>query len=161
MMHVIAAKAVAFREALQPEFKAYARTIVENAKALGQNLASGGLRIVSGGTDNHMLLVDLTPLGMNGREAQDGLRAAGVITNRNAIPYDKLPPMVTSGLRLGTPALSTRGMGVPDMTEVADFILEALRHHDDATVLVRIRRKVAAFASQFPAPGITDTQGLS
>ena len=155
-MHQIAAKAVAFKEALQPEFKEYARRIVENAKALASGLSAGGLRIISGGTDNHLMLVDLTPLGVNGREAQDGLRAAGIITNRNSIPFDELPPMVTSGLRLGTPALSSRDMGVQEMAQVAEFILEALHRLEDPAELQRIRRRVADFARNYPAPGVTD-----
>ena len=156
LMHQIAAKAVAFKEALQPEFKEYAQRIIDNAKALAAGLGDGGLRIISGGTDNHLMLVDLTPLGINGREAQDGLRAAGIITNRNSIPFDELPPMVTSGLRLGTPALSSRDMGVQEMARVADFILEALHRLEDPAELQRIRGRVADFARNYPAPGITD-----
>ena len=156
LMHQIAAKAVAFKEALQPEFKEYARRIVDNAKGLASALSDGGLRIISGGTDNHLMLVDLTPLGINGREAQDGLRAAGIITNRNAIPFDELPPMVTSGLRLGTPALSSRDMGEQEMARVAEFILEALHRLEDPAELQRIRGRVADFARNYPAPGVTD-----
>ena len=156
LMHQIAAKAVAFKEALQPEFKEYAQRIVDNAKALASCLGDGGLRIISGGTDNHLMLVDLTPLGINGREAQDGLRAAGIITNRNAIPFDELPPMVTSGLRLGTPALSSRDMNIGEMEQVAEFILEALHRLEDPAALQRIRGRVADFARNYPAPGVTD-----
>ena len=156
LMHQIAAKAVAFKEALQPEFKEYAQRIVDNAKALASCLGDGGLRIISGGTDNHLMLVDLTPLGINGREAQDGLRAAGIITNRNAIPFDELPPMVTSGLRLGTPALSSRDMNIGEMEQVAEFILEALHRLEDPAALQRISGRVADFARNYPAPGVTD-----
>ncbi|MCH7734213.1 MAG: serine hydroxymethyltransferase [Chloroflexi bacterium] len=161
LMHQIAAKAVAFKEALQPEFKEYARRIVDNAKALASGLSDGGLRIITGGTDNHLMLVDLTPLGINGKEAQDGLRAAGIITNRNAIPFDKLPPMVTSGLRLGTPALSSRDMGEQEMARVAEFILEALHRLEDPAELQSIRGRVADFARNYPAPGVTDARETS
>ncbi len=154
LMHQIAAKAVAFKEAQQPEFKDYAKRIVENAKALAAGLSDGGLRIISGGTDNHLMLADLTTLGVNGREAQDGLRSAGIITNRNSIPFDELSPMVTSGLRLGTPALSSRDMGVQEMARVAEFIHEALRSLEDQTELKKIKGRVAEFASGYPAPGV-------
>jgi glycine hydroxymethyltransferase len=158
MMHVIAAKAVAFKEALQPEFKIYARTIVENARTLSDALSKRGLRIVSGGTDNHLMLVDLTPLGITGKVAQDGLRETGIITNKNAIPFDQEKPMVTSGLRLGTPALSSREMGIHEMETVAGFIMEGLSAIDDSARLSNLRRRIAEFARQYPAPGVTDAQ---
>jgi glycine hydroxymethyltransferase len=156
LMHVIAAKAVAFGEAATPEFRAYAAQIVENARALAVSLSAGGLRIVSGGTDNHLMLLDMTPLKMTGQQAEDALRAAGIILNKNAIPYDPRPPRVTSGVRIGTPAVTSRGMKTADMTRIADFILEAVRAADKTEELARIRARVAVFAGHFPVPGVTD-----
>jgi glycine hydroxymethyltransferase len=155
-MHAIAAKAVAFQEALQPEFKAYAAAIVQTARALASTLGAGGLRIVSGGTENHLVLLDVSPLGIDGSQAEEALRQAGIIANKNAIPFDPLPPRVTSGLRLGTPAIASRGMGVDEMANVGEFVLDALRAVDDSAALVRIRRRVVEFARVFPAPGVTD-----
>ncbi len=154
-MHSIAAKAVAFKEALQPEFKAYATTIVEDAKALAATLRGGGIRIVSGGTENHLILIDVSPLDINGMQAEEALRQAGIVANKNAIPFDPLPPRVTSGVRLGTPALASRYMGVEEMAQVGEFILEALHAVESASELTRIRRRVVQFARQFPAPGVT------
>ena len=159
LMHVVAAKAVAFGEALRPEFKDYARAIVENARALARALAAGGLRIVSGGTDNHLMLVDLRPLSVTGAEAQETLKAAGIVTNRNSIPFDPQPPRVTSGVRLGTPAVTSRGMNTEDMERVAGFILEALHAGDDAARLQRLRTRVTRFAAAFPVPGLDDAAG--
>ncbi len=155
-MHAIAAKAVAFQEALQPEFKAYAAAIVQTARALASTLSAGGLRIVSGGTENHLVLVDVSPLGIDGSQAEEALRQAGIIANKNAIPFDPLPPRVTSGLRLGTPAVASRGMGVDEMANVGGFVLEALHAVDETAALVRIRRRVVEFARGFAAPGVTD-----
>ncbi|NQU96369.1 MAG: serine hydroxymethyltransferase [Chloroflexi bacterium] len=159
LMHVIAAKAVAFGEALRPEFKDYARAIVENARSLARALAAGGLRIVSGGTDNHLMLVDLQPLSMTGLDAQNALKAAGIVANRNSVPFDPQSPRVTSGVRLGTPAVTSRGMTVADMGRVAGFILEALRASGDAAELQRVRTRVTEFASGFPVPGLDDANG--
>ncbi|MBI4220716.1 MAG: serine hydroxymethyltransferase [Chloroflexi bacterium] len=156
LMHVIAAKAVAFGEALRPEFRSYAAQIVENARALSSALANGGLRIVSGGTDNHLMLVDMTPLGLTGQQAEDALRAAGIIVNKNAIPYDPRPPRVASGVRIGTPAVTSRGLKVAEINRVAEFILEALRSAQDPGALAQVRARVAKFASQFPVPGLSD-----
>jgi glycine hydroxymethyltransferase len=156
-MHAIAAKAVGFGEALNPEFATYARNIVTNARALAAALAAGGLRIVSGGTDNHLMLVDMRPLKMTGRQADEALNAAGVVVNKNAVPYDPEPPAVTSGIRLGTAAVTTRGMGASDMERVAGYILEALRAAGSAEELAAIRTRVTRFASAFPVPGVTDT----
>ena len=135
MQHVIAAKAVAFREAMRPEFKDYAHQIVQNAKALASGLSAGGLRIVAGGTENHLMLVDTRPLGLTGRDAEAALIAAGLVVNKNAIPFDPEPPMVTSGVRIGTPALTSRQLNVTDMEQVAGYILEALRAHADESKL--------------------------
>ena len=154
MGHVIAAKAVAFKEATSEEFKRYAQRIVKNATALASALDSGGIRIVSGGTDNHLMLIDLRSTGLNGADADKALRAAGLVANKNQIPFDPLPPMVTSGLRLGVPAVTSRGMGVSDMDQIADFILEALSCHSDSSGQSALRARVSAFASSFPVPGL-------
>ena len=154
MGHVIAAKAVAFKEAASEEFKRYAQRIVKNATALASALDSGGIRIVSGGTDNHLMLIDLRSTGLTGAEADKALRATGLVANKNQIPFDPLPPMVTSGLRLGVPAVTSRGMGVSDMDRIADFILEALSCHSDSSGQSALRARVSAFASSFPVPGL-------
>ncbi|MCE7874557.1 serine hydroxymethyltransferase, partial [bacterium CPR1] len=125
--HVIAAKAVAFKEAMSEEFKVYQRQIVANARALAKALAEGGARIVSGGTDTHLMLVDVTPLGLTGQTAEHALETAGITANKNAIPFDKNPPAVASGIRLGTPALTTRGLKEPQMEQIAEWILEVLK----------------------------------
>ncbi len=154
LMHAITAKAVAFGEALRPEFRSYAARIVDNAQALASTLAAGGLRIVSGGTDNHLMLVDVRPLGMTGAEAEACLKSAGVVVNKNSIPFDPHPPRITSGIRVGTPAATTRGMGPTDIEQVGGYILEALRAGDSPDRRDAIRREVAAFASKFDAPGV-------
>jgi glycine hydroxymethyltransferase len=154
MVHAIAAKAVAFDEAARPEFRAYAAAVVANAQALAAALVNGGLRIVSGGTDTHLMLVDVSTRDITGQEAEDALRAAGIIANKNAIPFDPLPPRVTSGVRLGTPALTSRGMDAEDMDTVAGFILEALDAAGKDGAAASIRRRVLDFASKFPVPGI-------
>lgn len=154
MGHVIAAKAVAFKEAASEDFERYAQRIVKNATALASALDSGGIRIVSGGTDNHLMLIDLRSTGLNGADADKALRAAGLVANKNQIPFDPLPPMVTSGLRLGVPAVTSRGMEVSDMDRIADFILEALSCHSDSSGQSALRARVSAFASSFPVPGL-------
>jgi glycine hydroxymethyltransferase len=150
LMHVIAAKAVAFREALEPEFAVYAAKVVANAKVLAQALADKGFRIVSGGTDTHVMLIDVFQKGMHGSEAEDALGEAGITVNKNAIPYDTNPPMKPSGIRIGTPALTTRGMGEEEMLRIAGWITEALEHRNDPVALGRIRAAVADLAEQFP-----------
>ena len=155
MMHAIAAKAVAFGEALRPEFRAYVSRVVDNAQALASALAAGGLRIVSGGTDNHLMLVDVRPLGMTGAQAEDALKSAGLVVNKNSIPFDPEPPRITSGIRVGTPAITTRGMGSADMEQVGGYIVEALRAMDRPDRQEAIRHEVAAFASNFEAPGVS------
>ena len=155
MMHAIAAKAVAFGEALRPEFRAYVARVVDNARALASALAAGGLRIVSGGTDNHLMLVDVRPLGMTGAQAEDALKSAGLVVNKNSIPFDPEPPRITSGIRVGTPAVTTRGMGPADMEQVGGYIVEALRAMDRPDRREAIRLDVAAFASKFEAPGVS------
>ena len=150
LVHIIAAKAVAFKEALQPDFAAYARQVVLNAQALGTALQAGGYRIISGGTDNHVMLVDVFVKGMFGSEAELALGKAGITVNKNAIPYDTNPPLKPSGIRIGTPALTTRGMKEPEMRQIALWIAEALENRGDERVLARIRGEVAELADQFP-----------
>ncbi len=155
-LHSIAGKAVAFAEAATPEFKVYARQIVTNAAALAQGLIDGGIRLVSGGTDNHLILVDCNSAGISGLKAQNALQGAGIITNRNTIPYDERSAYVTSGLRMGTPALTSRGMGPAEMKQVAAWIVRVLRDPDGDGVREAVRKEVAEFARAFPVPGITD-----
>ena len=150
LMHVVAAKAVAFREALQPEFKAYAHQIVANAQALGAAIADRGYRLISGGTDTHVILVDVFGRGMLGSEAENALHAAGITVNKNAIPFDTNPPMKPSGIRLGTPALTTRGMKEGEMRLVAGWIAAALEHRSDTEKLESIRAEVLELADRFP-----------
>ena len=152
LMHVIAGKAVAFGEALRPEFKTYAKQVVANAKVLAEGLASGGVKLVSGGTDNHLMLVDVTPLGIGGKLAEETLDRCGITCNKNMIPYDERKPMDPSGIRLGTPALTTRGMGGDEMKRIAQWILRALKHTGDESVVESTRREVAELAEQFPVP---------
>ena len=152
LMHMIAGKAVAFGEALRPDFKVYAKQVVANAKVLAEALASGGVRLVSGGTDNHLMLVDVTPLGIGGKVAEQTLDRCGITCNKNMIPYDERKPMDPSGIRLGTPALTTRGMGGDEMKRIAQWILRVLKHTDDAGVVETTRREVAELAEQFPVP---------
>ncbi len=150
LMHTIAAKAVCFKEAMGEPFRAYQRQVVANARTLASAMAKHGYRIVSGGTDNHLLLVDLTPKGLTGKEAQEALDQAKITVNKNAIPFDSLPPGKASGIRLGTPALTTRGMREPEMDEVAALIDEALTHRQDPVVLQTVARKVGELAERFP-----------
>ena len=152
LMHVIAGKAVAFGEALRPDFKVYAKQVVANAKVLAEALASGGVRLVSGGTDNHLMLVDVTPLGIGGKTAEQVLDRCGITCNKNMIPFDERKPMDPSGIRLGTPALTTRGLGVAEMTQVAAWILKVLKNPESEPVIATTRRDVAELAEQFPVP---------
>ncbi len=157
LMHVIAAKAVAFLEASQPEFSEYARQIVANAQALAAGLAERGTRIVSGGTDNHLMLVDLRPLGVTGKVAQEALDLAGITTNKNAIPNDPEKPFVTSGLRLGTAAVTTAGMRESEMSQIAELITRCLQHPEDVAVRAEIRGTVEELCKAFtpyPALGV-------
>jgi glycine hydroxymethyltransferase len=154
LMHVIAAKAVAFGEALRPEFKTYCAQIVKNARALAVALQKHGYRLVSGGTDNHLMLIDLRArdAALTGADAEKALEAAGIITNKNGVPNDPRPPKFTSGLRLGTPALTTRGLKEKEMQTVADLIDRALANKSDAALLEKIRQEVAQFCKAFPMP---------
>ena len=155
-MHSIAAKAVCFGEALRPEFGEYQRRIVENAKVLAEELQGHGLRIVSGGTDNHLLLVDVGVKGTTGRDAQLALEAVGITVNKNTIPYDERPPTVCSGIRIGTPAVTSRGFGPDEMRRIAALIGSILDNMEDEKVAVAVRREVAELASSFPVPGVPD-----
>jgi glycine hydroxymethyltransferase len=152
LMHVIAAKAVCFHEALQPQFREYQRQIVLNAKALAAGIAKHGYRIVSGGTDNHLLLVDLRPKEINGKEAQEVLDRAGITVNKNAIPFDTYPIFKPGGIRIGTPAVTTRGMKEEEMLEIADLIAEALSNRNEESGLGRVREKVRELTRRFPLP---------
>jgi glycine hydroxymethyltransferase len=150
LVHIIAAKAVCFLEALQPEFRDYAKQVVGNAKVLAETLAAEGFRIISGGTDTHLMLVDVFSKGMFGSEAEKALGEAGITVNKNAIPFDVNPPMKPSGIRIGTPALTTRGMKEGEMRQIGHWIAEALNGRADASLLDRIRRKVLELAEAFP-----------
>jgi glycine hydroxymethyltransferase len=150
LMHIIAAKAVCFREALQPAFKEYARQVVANAKVLAQKIMDEGFRVISGGTDTHLFLMDVFSKGMLGSEAENALGSAGITVNKNAIPFDVNPPLKPSGVRIGTPALTTRGMKEKEMEQVGAWIADALNHHKDTQTLARIRRQVHELADAFP-----------
>jgi glycine hydroxymethyltransferase len=158
-MHVIAAKAVAFGEALSPDFKAYARRVVENAHVLADTLASGGLAIVSGGTDSHLMLVDLRPKGVTGKAAEAALERANITCNKNGIPFDPAPPAVTSGVRLGTPAGTTRGFGPAEFRRIGQLIVEvvdglaASGEDGNAEVETQVRRQVLDLTARFPIYG--------
>lgn len=152
LMHVIAAKAVAFGEALRPEFKTYAAQIRRNARALAEGLTRRGLKLISGGTDNHLMLVDLTGLGITGAQAQKALDRAHITVNKNAIPDDPQPPMRTSGIRIGTPAVTTRGMREPEMEHIAGWIVEVLEQINDTAVQERVAAEVRALCQGFPVP---------
>jgi glycine hydroxymethyltransferase len=151
-MHVIAAKAVAFGEALRPEFRDYARQIIANAQTLAEELLRAGFRLVSGGTDNHLILVDVTPRGLTGKVAEKALERAGITVNKNLVPFDKRPPLDPSGLRLGTPALTTRGMKEAEMRQIARWIDQVLRDPDNESLLASVREQVRDLCRQFPAP---------
>lgn len=151
-MHVIAGKAVCFGEALLPDFKTYAQDVIRNAQALADVLIAGGLELVSGGTDNHLVLVDVTPLGIGGKIAEASLETCAITVNKNMIPFDQRKPMDPSGIRLGTPALTTRGMGTDEMRQIGAWILAALRNAADAPALERIRGEVLEMCRQFPVP---------
>ncbi|MEO6911870.1 MAG: serine hydroxymethyltransferase [Edaphobacter sp.] len=150
LVHIVAAKAVAFKEALQPEFAVYAKQIVQNAKVLAEALAGEGYRIISGGTDTHLVLIDVFQKGILGSEAEHALGEAGITVNKNAIPYDTNPPMKPSGIRIGTPALTTRGMKEDEMRVIAEWIAEALEHRADPGKLAKIRGRVGELADKFP-----------
>jgi glycine hydroxymethyltransferase len=150
LMHVVAAKAVCFKEAMEPSFAEYARQIVANATRLAASLAGHGFRLVSGGTDNHLMLVDVFSKGLTGKVAEAALGKAGITVNKNAIPFDQNPPMVASGIRIGTPAVTTRGMREPEMDLVGDLIARALTTPDDDGALGMVRTEVEKLCRKFP-----------
>jgi len=152
LMHVIAGKAVCFGEALQPDFKQYAQQIIDNAKALAEVLQQGGLSLVSGGTDNHLMLIDVTSMGLGGKLAEATLEACGITVNMNMIPFDERKPRDPSGIRVGTPALTTRGMQTDQMRQIGGWMVEALKSPEDAAAAERIRGEVSDLCSQFPVP---------
>ena len=154
MGHTIAAKAVAFNEALSDDFKEYARNIVKNASALAEALAASGMRIVSGGTDNHLMLVDLRNVKVSGADAEVKMRSVGIVANKNMVPFDPNPPRVTSGVRIGVPSITSRGMDVNDMETVAKLIVESLKVEDGSTQQRGLAQRVKDFAISFPVPGI-------
>ncbi len=150
LMHVIAAKAVCFKEAMQPEFRSYQEQVLKNAKTLAKGLQAMGFRIVSGGTDTHLMLVDLRSKGLGGAEAENLMESIGITINKNSIPFDTAPPLKPSGIRLGTPAMTTRGMKEPEMEEIANIIGKALTHKDDQDVIVSAKEEVSRLTSRFP-----------
>jgi glycine hydroxymethyltransferase len=152
LMHAIAGKAVCFAEAARPEFRVYAQRIIDNAKELAGSLASGGLRLISGGTENHLVLVDVTTIGVTGKVAEETLDRCGITINKNMIPYDPRKPLDPSGIRIGTPALTTRGMGKSEMRQIAQWMIAAMRQPENAGLHESIRRDVAALCSRFPVP---------
>jgi glycine hydroxymethyltransferase len=155
-MHVIAAKAVALKLAAEPDFHEDQRRTIENARVLAESLAELGTRVVSGGTDNHMLLVDVTPLGVTGTEAENLLDDVGITVNKNQIPFDPLPANTSSGIRVGSPATTSRGFGPDEMRQVARIIVEAIRSKDEPAVHGRLRAEVAEIVARFPVPGLPE-----
>ena len=154
-MHIIAAKAVCFGEAMTPEYAAYGQAIVDNAKVLADTLLSSGLRLVSGGTDNHLMLVDVTAVDLGGKKAEAVLDECGITVNMNMIPFDTRKPMDPSGIRIGTPALTTRGMGTDEMKQVGRWIFQALSNPDDSELHGSIRSDVRTLCDSFPVPAQT------
>ena len=154
LMHVIAAKAVGFGENLQPEFETYARQVIRNAQTLANALIARGYHVLSGGTDNHLMLIDLRNKGVSGKAAQEALDRAAITTNKNAVPNDDKPPLITSGIRLGTPALTTRGMKEPEMEQIAALIDDVITHIDDDHIINRVREEVMELCARFPVPGL-------
>lgn len=152
-MHVIAGKAVCFGEALQPSFKAYQQQVARNAKALCEGMKKNGYRIVSGTTENHVMLVDLQPMGFTGKDASDALDHAGITVNKNAIPFDTQSPFKAGGIRLGSPAVTSRGMKEDEMFDIANWIHAALSNRENPAKLAAIRDEVKAFTAQYPLPG--------
>ena len=155
LMHVIASKAVAFYEALQPEFRDYQRALLNNAQVLADALQKNGLRLISGGTDTHLVLADLTPKQVTGRQAQDALESVGIVVNRNAIPFDLKPPTITSGLRMGTPAVTSRGFGPAEIEQTAALIMRVITNIGNSDVLAQVRQEVSDICRRFPVPGVS------
>jgi glycine hydroxymethyltransferase len=155
-MHTIAAKAVAFHEAMQPSFVDYQRAILNNTLVLATELQQLGMRLVSGGTDNHLVLVDLTGIGVTGREAEEALGRTGIVVNRNTIPFDPRPPQITSGIRLGTPAVTSRGFGAEEMKHIASLVVKVITNISDLDIQEQVSQEVSQLCSRFPVPGIDD-----
>jgi glycine hydroxymethyltransferase len=155
-MHAVAAKGVALYEAMQPSFVAYQKQVLENARDLSAELQKLGLRLVSGGTDNHLILVDLTATGQTGMQVEKALDSAGIVCNHNAIPFDTRPPRVTSGIRLGTPGVTSRGMGKEEMKTIAGLIMKVIKNIDDKKVAEEVRQKIMQMCRRFPVPGIAE-----
>ena len=155
LLHIIAAKAVCFGEALKPEFVEYQKAIVQNAKAMADEFTKGGLRLVSGGTDNHLMLVDLTPINITGKEAEEALDSVRITVNRNTIPFDAKPPRVASGIRIGTPAVTSRGLGATEVREVSKMIIRVLTNIGNEAVYREVRDNVDAITRRFPVPGLS------
>ncbi len=154
MMHVIAGKAVMAKEAATSEFKAYSEQTVENARTIGAVLSDAGLRVISGGTDNHLILLDVTPVDLDGQRAADALERAGIVVNKNAIPFDELPPMTGSGIRFGTPAITSRGLGTSECQRIGEMIAEVLSAPEDEAVAERVKAEIKELCDRFPAPGV-------
>ena len=152
LMHVIAAKAVCFKEALEPEFKEYQQQVIMNAKALAEGMERNGFRLVSGGTDNHLLLVDVQAKGLTGKECQEALDHAGITVSKNTIPFETLSPFKASGVRLGTPAVTTRGMREAEMAAIADMIAEVLADVNNVDAAKKVRQRVRELTTRFPLP---------
>ncbi|MGL4971483.1 MAG: serine hydroxymethyltransferase, partial [Cetobacterium sp.] len=150
LVHVVAGKAVAFKEALSPEFKTYTENVIKNARTLAETLTENGVRVVSGGTDNHLILVDLTTLHITGKDAEKILEEVHITVNKNGIPYDTQSPFITSGIRLGTPALTSRGMGVEEMKIVGNLIVKTLKNIDNDVILNEIKEEVKTLCEKFP-----------
>ena len=159
--HVIAAKAVSFREALEPSFAEYCRQVVTNAQALAAAFVQRGFHVVSGGTDNHLMLVDVRPLGVNGKEADAALGDVRITVNKNTIPYDPEKPMIGSGIRVGTPAVTSRGMREAEMQQIAELIIDGIASRDDPDAQEEVRRRVATVADRFPVPGLPATRAAA
>lgn len=157
LVHIIAGKAVCFHEAMQPEFRTYAKQVVDNAKALADTLMAGGLRLLSGGTDNHLMLVDVTAVGSTGKIAEKALEECGITVNMNMIPYDQRKPMDPSGIRIGTPALTSRSMGTTQMRDIGNWIVTAVKGPDNTDALATIRGQVSELCAQFPVPAAAIT----
>ena len=154
LMQAIAAKAVCFGEALRPDFARYARQVVDNARTMAAEVSAAGLRLVSGGTENHLILVDLTPLGLTGQAAETALESVGIIANKNAIPFDPRPPRIASGLRLGTPAITSRGFGEKEVKQVSQLIARTLNNREDPAELESVKKEVQELTAAFPVPGL-------
>lgn len=154
LMQAIAAKAVCFGEALRPDFARYARQVVDNARTMAAEVSAAGLRLVSGGTENHLILVDLTPLGLTGQAAETALESVGIIANKNAIPFDPRPPRIASGLRLGTPAITSRGFGEKEVKQVSRLIARTLNNREDPAALESVKKEGQELTARFPVPGL-------